>query len=201
MEMKNITAGGLAIAAIAGVFFLGRYTNRSIEFGLDTDAVNTQSASVELERRSTVLAQGRLEPMGGILNLSALPGERIEKLLVEEGTEVDPGDVLAELGSRTLRKIETELSELQLKEARRRLETEQKAADARQLAAEIGLRNTELQLARLETKQGGLAILERQLVQGQRDLDRLNGLFSDERTEDVVTQQQLEQQRLVVGQN
>ena len=198
MDMKNITAGGLVLVAIAAVFYLGRYTNRQPDDGTAAGSSKTQSAAVRLERRSTVLAQGRLEPAGGILNLGALPGEQIEKILVQEGDEVGAGDVLAELTSRKFRKIETELSRLQLVEAERRLETEQKAADARQLAAQISLRNAELQLAQLEGKRGGLTLLERQLAQGQRDLDRLDGLLSDERTEEVVTQQQIEQQRLFV---
>ncbi len=198
MDMKNITAGGLVLVAIAAVFCLGRYTNRQPDDGRADGGSNTQSAAVRLERRSTVLAQGRLEPAGGILNLGALPGEQIEKILVREGNEVSAGDVLAELTSRKFRRIETELSRLQLVEAERRLETEQKAADARQLAAQISLRNAELQLAQLEGKRGGLALLERQLAQGQRDLKRLDGLLSDERTEEVVTQQQMEQQRLFV---
>ena len=198
MDMKNITAGGLVLVAIASVFYLGRYTNRQPDDGTAAGSSKTQSAAVRLERRSTVLAQGRLEPAGGILNLGALPGEQIEKILVQEGDEVGAGDVLAELTSRKFRKIETELSRLQLVEAERRLETEQKAADARQLAAQISLRNAELQLAQLEGKRGGLALLERQLAQGQRDLERLDGLLSDERTEEVVTQQQMEQQRLFV---
>ena len=198
MDMKNITAGGLVLVAIAAVFYLGRYTNRQPDDGTAAGSSKTQSAAVRLERRSTVLAQGRLEPAGGILNLGALPGEQIEKILVQEGDEVGAGDVLAELTSRKFRKIETELSRLQLVEAERRLETEQKAADARQLAAQISLRNAELQLAQLEGKRGGLALLERQLAQGQRDLERLDGLLSDERTEEVVTQQQMEQQRLFV---
>ncbi len=150
--MKNITAGGLALVAIAAAFYLGRYTARQLDNGPAIGLSKTQSSSVRLERRSTVLAQGRLEPAGGILNLGALPGEQIEKILKTEGAQVEIGDVLAELSSRKFRRIETELSQLQLKEAKQRLETEQKAADARQLTAEIALRNAQLQLAQLESK-------------------------------------------------
>ena len=196
--MKNITVGLSVLVAIAAVFYAGRYTNHQIDEGQAAVGSSTQSTAIRLERRSTVLAQGRLEPAGGILNLGALPGEQIETILANEGDEVDVGDVLAELASRKLRKIETELSELQLAEAHQRLETEQKAAAARQLAAEIAFQNAKLQLAQLESKRGGLALFERQLAQGQRDLDRLDGLLRDERTEEVVTQQQIEQQRLFV---
>ena len=74
MDMKNITAGGLVLVAIASVFYLGRYTNRQPDDGTAAGSSKTQSAAVRLERRSTVLAQGRLEPAVGILNLGALPG-------------------------------------------------------------------------------------------------------------------------------
>ncbi|MCA9218619.1 MAG: biotin/lipoyl-binding protein, partial [Planctomycetales bacterium] len=188
-DMKKIIAGGLAILVMAAVFFVGRYTNQQ-PVGGAAGTSSTQSAAVQLERRSTVLAQGRLEPAGGILNLGALPGEQIEQILVTEGQEVSKDQVLAVLTSRKFRQIETELSELQVKEARSRLDTERKAADARQLAAEIALRNAELQLSQLESKREGLVLLERQLEQGERDLDRLDGLLKDERTEEVVTQQQ-----------
>jgi HlyD family secretion protein len=49
-----------------------------------------------------VTALGRLEPQGEVINLSAplnLDGDRLKKLLVEEGDTVKAGDVIAILDS------------------------------------------------------------------------------------------------------
>ena len=63
------------------------------------------------------MAQGRLQPTQGILKLSAIPGDRIERVLVQPGADVAQGEVLVELESAKVKKLELELAELKLSQA------------------------------------------------------------------------------------
>jgi HlyD family secretion protein len=63
------------------------------------------------------VAQGRLQPTQGILKLSAIPGDRIERVLVQPGADVAQGEVLVELESAKVKKLELELAELKLSQA------------------------------------------------------------------------------------
>lgn len=65
----------------------------------------------------SIVAQGRLQPTQGILKLSAIPGDRIERVLVQPGADVAQGEVLVELESAKVKKLELELAELKLSQA------------------------------------------------------------------------------------
>ena len=66
---------------------------------------------------ASIVAQGRLQPTQGILKLSAIPGDRIERVLVHPGADVAQGEVLVELESAKVKKLELELAELKLSQA------------------------------------------------------------------------------------
>ncbi|MEL7240848.1 MAG: ABC exporter membrane fusion protein [Cyanobacteria bacterium J06573_2] len=74
-------------------------------FGISQTGLLTSSETPVVEVPPTikkVAALGRLEPQGEIINLSAplnLDGDRVTKLLVEEGNRVKAGDVIAILDS------------------------------------------------------------------------------------------------------
>jgi len=65
----------------------------------------------------SIVAQGRLQPTQGIIKLSAIPGDRIERVLVQPGADVAQGEVLVELESAKVKKLELELAELKLSQA------------------------------------------------------------------------------------
>ena len=82
------------------------------------------------------VALGRIEPAGKVIDVSAVPGDRLESLVVEESATVKKNAPLAHLDSRALRKLELEAVQSQRAEAELRREAEAKAADARIATAE-----------------------------------------------------------------
>ena len=60
---------------------------------------------------------GRIQPDGGIVNVSAPSMDTIDRILVHEGQQVKAGDVLAILSSREVRQLQLEESRLALTQA------------------------------------------------------------------------------------
>ncbi|KAB8316647.1 HlyD family efflux transporter periplasmic adaptor subunit [Tolypothrix campylonemoides VB511288] len=87
--LATITAGGV------GIYTVNRTRNSNAE------AVKKQA--IPVVQVKTVTALGRLEPKGEIIKLSApasQEGNRVEKLLVREGSQVKEGQMIAILDSR-----------------------------------------------------------------------------------------------------
>jgi HlyD family secretion protein len=86
-----------------------------------------------------ISAQGRLLPASGIVQISAVPGDRIEEVLVEVNQQVTEGQILARMRSEALRAAE-------LSAARTKLAETRKAAEARRTES---LLNVDLARGRL----------------------------------------------------
>ncbi len=119
---------------------------------------------------TTVAAQGRLMPAGGIIQVSATPGDRLELISVQVGKKVSKGTPLVVLQSQKARKVELETAESKLGEAENQLrlkhsqaKLEWKAATNRSTLAKYQKSQAEqqLELARQGTNQ--LDAMERQL--------------------------------------
>ena len=76
-----------------------------------------------------VLAQGRLQPAKGIIRLAAIPGDRVEQILVQAGQAVWKSQSLLLLQSQKLRALELEAAELRLEEARALRQAKQQEAE------------------------------------------------------------------------
>lgn len=90
-----------------------------------------------------IVAQGRLQPTGGILKLSAVPGDRIEGVRVEPGALVEKGQELVVLESAGLRKLELQIAELKLADAVSMHQTALRQADQGLELAQWKLRSAE----------------------------------------------------------
>ncbi len=64
-----------------------------------------------------ISAQGRIMPSAGIIQIGAIPGDRIEEILVEVGEVVEAGTVLVKMRSEQLRVGELEMLRTKLIEA------------------------------------------------------------------------------------
>ena len=139
-------------------------------------------------------ALGRLEPRGGIVEVSGMASERLDKLLVAEGDQVTAGQELAYLSSYPLRQSERQLAETQLAEAQTRGRAERAYAEALVAEAEAALE--ELQVVDLDKSALAAKIdaLESNLTIAQRDQERLTGAGT------AVSPQEQEHQELVVEQ-
>ncbi len=133
------------------------------------------------------VALGRLEPAGKVIDLSGLPGDRLDSLAVEENAEVRKNDPLAYLDSREFRQLELE--------AETRRGAEEKMADARIAAAKAALNQAKGYESDLKVQQSKVDVLRMNLQEARRTQARLNQLAST----DIVTPQDREEQQLAVA--
>jgi HlyD family secretion protein len=185
-------------AAISAFVFRGQLlalitsTNHSGTNGGESD---TDDSSADNDSGESIWALGRLEPAGGVINVSATPGDQLLELHVAEGETIDPKKILGRLQSNILRDNEVEQLTSQLSEAKEKLETERLAAanklDAAKLAEEqaaaVSSRELEAQRAKLQA-------LRIAVTQAGKEFDRLTALKAE--ASDLVSQQQLEQAQL-----
>ncbi len=93
-------------------------------------------------KSNQVLAQGRIQPAKGLIRLSAIPGDRVEQLLVQPGQKVRKLQPLLVLQSHQLRALELEAAVLRLDEARAMLQSKQREADLAMDAAGLRLQSS-----------------------------------------------------------
>jgi len=123
-----------------------------------------------------ISAQGRLLPASGIVQISALPGDRIEKLLVEVNQQVVEGQVLARMRSEKLRAAELDAARTKLIETR-------KAAEAKRTESQLGI----------DTARGRLKQAESQLKQATEQKKLLETQLGDAPSSQVAAlQKQIE---------
>lgn len=153
---------------------------------------HARSSDAGLNQRD-IHALGRLEPLGGVINLGGMVGDRVARLLVKPGDTVEPGQVLAELASRSLRTLEQEAIEAQIAEARARRRAEQTAADARVRLAELNLKKARSRQSEIAAQERQVSLAQANLDVAKKDLERIQGLSAA-----LVSKQELERQRLLV---
>jgi len=147
--------------------------------------------------RTSVVALGALEPKEGIVNVaSPLAGHRIETIAAQPGVQFKPGDLLVQLDA-AVDRVDLQLVEVQLADARQRQVAEIERAQQALSAARLSLTQLEesrdLELALQEARGAVLAAKTRQ---AEADLLRLRRLR--ELTDPLVSDQQVEQQSVLL---
>ncbi len=146
-----------------------------------------------------VVAQGRLLPYNGLINIVAPPGQRIREVLVEEGHTVKQDQELVTFAGQEVLDLQTSLIESQGQDAQLELDQKILAAEGSLLAAANGLEAARLQLNQLN-ESSQLAVAEKQLKLAREKLDRLKKLSLDPATKLYVAQTSLDDQILTVEQ-
>lgn len=88
-----------------------------------------------------VLAQGRIQPAKGLIRLTAMPGDRVEQVLVQAGQKVHKLQPLIVLQSRQLRTLELEAASLRIEEARALRQVKQQEAELAIEAASLKMQS------------------------------------------------------------
>ena len=153
-----------------------------------------RSASGQLGQE-TVVGLGRIEPADGVIDMGAMMGDRLGRLLVEEGAQVKKGTRLAELESRELRNLELEAATTQFQQAQGRLEAELRLADVKIRGAELGVKKAQAAELAANAQDKKIKLLEVTLALAKKDQERISGL-----SKDLVTDQERERQALQVRQ-
>ncbi len=160
----------LAAASLAAAVF-GYLRGRSSIGEPLTDSPRTQSPQGPW---TTVQALGHLEPEGGVIGVGVLGPDRVVKVLVEEGAEVQQGQDLVLLESRAARLAELRLAETQREEGRRRLDALTASRKAKVTEAEIHLREVkEVVPLEIQALQKQVALLTRQRDAEVSNLQRM----------------------------
>ena len=143
----------------------------------------------------TIVAQGRLQPTKGILKLSVPPGDLIESILVEPGTQVSQGTPLVVLQSARLKKLELELAQLKLAEAIAAHRASLREAQLAIETAELKLRSAE-QMHTQAHASLELVSKQSQILQSlDEQVQRLEAIRSNPRLRGAVGQMELEAKR------
>jgi len=197
-----VAVAGLLVGA-AAVFALAFYgklpglpNSTSTTLRLTDDVGETTTTGSATSPRAAaparVVALARLQPAGGILDLGGLPGDRIEKISVTPGQTVTKGQVLVELESAKLRRLELEAAQSQLDDADKRLLSEQNYGDAVVKQAEAGLDEAKLDDLEVAAQETRVKSLELQAEAAERNYQRTSKLSAE-----ITSPQQLDQVKLL----
>ena len=183
--MKRVgTSIGLGLLLLVGGLLIGWFVPNPW----------SQSATNKTERAvaeqppalAKVVAQGRIQPFGGFQNIFGPPGSRVSQLLVAEGTNVEPGSELVRYtGQRSLEK-QVELATSRTADLQRELQQKQVLAETNLQAAELALKNAQLNLSQAEADQDLTPERER-LALAQTKLAGLKRLSEDDDTAKLVS--------------
>jgi HlyD family secretion protein len=143
--------------------------------------------------RQTVAALGRLEPQGETITIGVSGNDRLGRLLVHEGQEVEAGTILVYLESYAERLAEKNYAASQLRDAEARLAAETVYGKASIAEAEIRLKQEEtLRPLDLQAQEAKVQQLEEALAVARKDLQRFKGL----QQKGVISQQGTDHQSL-----
>lgn len=142
-----------------------------------------------------VVALGRLEPAGGIISISALPGEMLKDFAkgVVEGATVPAGAELARVGSYDLRETQLEAAAAKLDMAKKQHDRDRGAAKAQLEQARATRAQTEAKYQEALAQQQQLHNLSEAAAIAQEDYRQLERLQATD--SELVTDHQLRRRR------
>ena len=143
------------IAAAAIALALGCNASRLvIDPPTTTPMVGLREVSLsESNRQNQVLAQGRIQPAKGIVRINALPGDRIDEILVRPGQTIQKDQPLIVMQSHQLKRLELETALLKLEEARSMLSIKKQEADLAIEAAQLKIQSSKQMLLQATAQQ------------------------------------------------
>lgn len=158
------------------------------------------------EPGQAIVAQGQLKPAGGILPITAPPGDRVESIAVKVGNKVEVDQILGRLASQRADEIELEIAQTRLREGRQKLAAEQEVARARLEVANVELEQAQLKvqqaterLRQAEADGGRFDLLQRRVRMAQNQLEQLREASADPTAGRLVTERTIEEQQLQVN--
>ena len=143
-------APSVTLVILACVFQTGCSPSR---LAISDPSIRNRDVSLsEKSKSSQVLAQGRIQPAKGLIRVSAIPGDRVEQVLVQAGQRIQKLQPLIVLQSQQLRALELEAASLRLEEARAMRQVKQQEADLAIDAAGLKLQSVEQMLTQANSQ-------------------------------------------------
>lgn len=143
----------------------------------------------------SISAQGRIQPATGIVRVTAIPGDRIEKVLVKTGDQVKADQSLVQLQSEQLRRLELETAQLKLAEANSAWNAKKTEADLAIQTAQLKLTMAEQQLVQATAQSEILGANSDQIESLGKQIDALERLRLDPLTKAAIGTIELETKR------
>ncbi|MEO0430298.1 MAG: efflux RND transporter periplasmic adaptor subunit [Cyanobacteria bacterium J06656_5] len=145
--------------------------------------------------RVDVAALGRIEPKSEVIDIAAAETGVLARMLVAEGSQVEAGQILAELDMYDVRKAERDYAASQLTEAQQTLAAERDLGAAR--IAEANTKAGQIdqpQIQAIEAQAAKIRSLDASLSLANIDLARFENLLS----QGAITQQEFDRQQTEV---
>jgi HlyD family secretion protein len=157
-------------------------------------SVPTGEAAASTSSRR-VVALGRLEPAGGVVSISAVPGERLQKFAdgVVEGATVAAGAELARVSSFDLRQTQLDAASIKLDMAKKQRDQQIATAQAQVEQAEAAKAQAEAKYQETFSQQQQLDNLREAAAIAADDLKELEQLRKSD--PELVTEQQMRRRR------
>lgn len=126
-QMVRCSIAALAVPLLCGC---GRFASKTMDVS-DVECLDgyRQVSLLDSKKPNQVIAQGRIQPARGVIRISAIPGDRIEKILVQPGQKIQKEQLLLVMQSHQLKTLELESASLRLEEARSMRLIKQQEAD------------------------------------------------------------------------
>lgn len=179
----------------AACAFGGYQYSQSLSKAESGPTVTIDEADSVVER---IVGQGNLQPANGTVNIMAPPGERIEKLMVAIGGEVDRDTPLVTLASRKVREIELKLAESRKSEAEGTADMLAQANEMKAQSASIAGTEVEEAKDKVENQKSSIAALEKSVQSAKKMLGKLNRMRANPTTRELVGVVEIEKQQALV---
>ncbi len=153
-DPPTMSLSPIPIVASPAAWVVGWSLAAALMLGCDSRRVgNGAVAAVPPTSTSRqVVCQGVLQPATGLLAIHAPPGDRVAKIAVREGQQVDQGDVLLSLQSRTARDLEVQIAVTKLRQAEQQVQAQVAAGEATIRVAKLRMQQASQQLARAKSR-------------------------------------------------
>jgi HlyD family secretion protein len=170
---KFVIGGAVILALATAAVGIARVTQ--VQTPKDATAENRSSSASE---GRAITALGRVEPEGEITKVGAPAGERVLKLLVQEGQQVEKGQAIAYLESYPEQLAARNLVKSQLREAKALLVSEQRLGQTQ--IAEAQTQQAQVSQPKAEELRAQAATIEQlkaELALAKKDYDRFQYLL------------------------
>ena len=163
----------LLAAGICGISILGIYLASRPQPSTRSKLILPRT---EVQAKD-ITALGRIEPQGEVITIGGPPDTQIGQLLVNEGQQVQKGDILAYLESHEEQLTQKNVASSQLEETRARLATENGSGIAQIQEAESRIDQIDQpQLLEITAQKASVEQVKAELETAQRDLRRFQYL-------------------------
>lgn len=194
------------VIAVSIAVWLGNLTiqTNSKSVSTATGPATLSSAQANLSQATStghkIVGQGRIQPWGGIVNVVAAPGQRIEKILVKPLDLVRAGETeLAITSTQMVLQRQVDLADAQIADAQLEWQQKKLAAELNFSSALAAQKTAQMNLKQARS-QTDLTLEEQGIANAETKLKRLRAWAADPKMQKLVTSQQIDDQDLELRQ-